>query len=128
MFNVSAATEMITGVRVSLRAKKGGASTFTSTNAGKPAENATSAAAVARVACAVNSPRSNSTWMMGCAQSASATAAGTDSKSTNSMPRFRLCIAPLSSPAPTWRDSRGSSAVPTATPTTPSGSCTRRSA
>ena len=56
-----------------------------------------------------------------------AAAAGTVSSKANSIARFMLPIALSSSPARSWRDSKGNSAVPTATPITPSGNWFTRS-
>ena len=50
-----------------------------------------------------------------------AAAAGSDRNMENSSARLRLDMASASSPALSWRDSSGNSAVPTATPITPSG-------
>ena len=110
------------GVPVSSRAKKPGDSTLTSTKAGKPNENANSARAVASVSAAVNAPRWNSTSTIGQAITRSAAVAGRVSSSETSIARDWLSVAAAVSPARRLRASIGNNAVPTAIPTTPSGS------
>ncbi len=66
--------------------------------------------------------------MIGPAAAIRAKAAGTVSSRANSMARFWLSRAPPSSPALSWRDSSGNSAVATAMPMTPSGNWFTRSA
>ena len=83
---------------------------------------------MASVSAGPKAPRSNNTLMIGPAMITSATAAGMVSSSETSMARFWLAMAVAASPARNDRASMGSSAVPTATPTTPRGSWFTRSA
>ena len=86
------------------------------------------ALAVRKVSSGPKRPRSNSVRISGSASSHSASAAGRLSIRPNSMARFWLAIADWAWPARSWRASSGSSAVPMAMPTTPSGNCAMRSA
>ena len=75
-----------------------------------------------------NLPCSNSTRIIGSARIHSAAVEGRLNSRPNSMARLWLAIADSVWPARNWRDSSGSSAVPTAMPITASGSSLMRSA
>ena len=66
--------------------------------------------------------------MIGCASTASATAAGTHKARVISSPRFMLRCAASAWPADSCAASVGSNAVEMAIPMTPSGNCATRSA
>ena len=76
----------------------------------------------------MKAPRSNSTVRMGVPATISASAAGAVSSRANSSARLSVATAAAGSGPRTWRDSSGSSAVPTAAPMVPSGSWFTRSA
>ena len=79
------------------------------------------AAAVASVSAAEKAPRSNSAPATASGMAMSAAAAGSASSIAPSTARFISSAAPALSPACSVRVRRGSSAVPSAMPTTPSG-------
>src|SRR3546814_7413896 len=79
---VHAAT--ITGVRVSSRAKKAGARTFTSTKAGRPTAYAARVHAVSALSARVNDPRSNRTLTIGPGRTGRAALDGSVSSSARS--------------------------------------------
>ena len=104
------------------RAKNGGVNTFASTKAGTPQANWRSTSAVRWASALVKAPRVTVASMMKNGMISSATAAGSVKAMERPMPSSMVRAAPSWSFSAKWRDRRGTSARPTATPMRPSGS------
>ena len=116
-----------TGVAVSSRAKKPGASTFASTWAGRPSASAASTCAVASDAAGLEGATLEQDGDDRLGQQGQPHRGG----QAEQQPELQRAVEHVAARPSPWRAVRlsaGSRAVPSATPTMPSGSCTSRSA
>ena len=116
------------GVSVSWRAKNAGDSALTRTCAGRPSASHISVCAVAALSDAVNAPCSNSIRTIGLAEHDQAERCRQERGPTasSSAARLRARDEPADPRRAAARVSSGTSTVPMATPTMPSGSSIRR--